>query len=391
MSETETMSAAEILLTRRQEINAIDHEILVLLNRRAETALWIGEVKSSADTSLCDNVREGEVLERLVGENAGPLEDQGVRNIFQRIIDESLHLQVKTFRQRNQNISRSIGSVKRGRIAILGEPGTFSEEAALALSKADSEIVSRPSFDHLFKAIDDGDAEHILAPLENTLVGPIHRCFDLLLNGDLNIAAEVFLPVSQCLIGCDGATVESLKTVESHPAALGQCEKFFAEHPQLVRLEAADTAGSVKRVVERGDPTWAAIGSRRAADIYGGVTLRENLQDHANNWTRFVLLSKYETDDSRGSKVSLALRLQHKPGSLHGALRSFVRRGINLLKLESRPVKGEPLQFNFYIEIAAPTSEADLTSALSEIEQHAEEVRFVGRYSTLDLTGVNSL
>jgi len=391
MAETETNNAAEKLKARRHEINAIDNEILSLISRRAEIALWVGEVKSSVDASLCDNDRESEVLERLVGENTGPLEDQGVRNIFQRIIDESLHLQVKAFRQRNQKSPNAAADLKKGRIAILGEPGTFSEEAALALSNGNSAIVSRPSFDHLFEAIDDGAADHILAPLENTLVGPIHRCFDLLLNGDLNIAAEVFLPVSQCLIGCPGATIETLKTVESHPAALGQCEKFFAEHPQLVRLEAADTAGSVKRAIERRNPTWAAIGSRRAAEIYGGTILRENLQDYANNWTRFVLLSKDKTEESRGSKVSLALRLQHKPGSLHGALRSFVRRGINLLKLESRPVKGEPLQFNFYMEIAAPTSEADLTSALSEIEQHAEEVRFVGRYSTLDLAGVNSL
>jgi prephenate dehydratase/chorismate mutase len=391
MSEIETNNAAEKLKVRRHEINGIDNEILELLNRRAEIALWVGEVKSSADAPLCDNVRESEVLERLVGENSGPLEDQGVRNIFQRIIDESLHLQVKTFRQRRQKNTCVTESVKQGRIAILGEPGTFSEEAALALSNGDSEIVSRGSFDHLFEAIDDEAADHILAPLENTLVGPIHRCFDLLLNGKLSIAAEVLLPVSQCLIGCTGATVGSLRTVESHPAALGQCEKFLSENPQLIRLEAADTAGSVKRVVERGDPTWAAIGSRRAAEIYGGTILRENLQDYANNWTRFVLLSKDNTPNGRGSKVSLALRLQHKPGSLHGALRSFVRRGINLLKLESRPVKGEPLQFNFYIEIAAPTSEADLTSALSEIEQHAEEVRFIGRYSTIDLAGVNSL
>lgn len=378
------------LKERREEINAIDKDILELLNRRAEIALWIGELKSDDDASLCDHGREHEVLERLAAANSGPLEDQSVRNIFQRIIDESLHLQVKAFQRRAR--SDATAHLKEARrIAILGEPGTFSEEAALALSGGNCTAVSRHSFDELFEAINDGAADHILAPLENTLVGPINRCFDLLLNGDLHIAAEVLLPVSQCLIGCHDATIESLQTVESHPAALGQCERFLAQHPHIVRLEAADTAGSVRRAVERRDPTWAAIGSRRAAEIYGGKILRENLQDYPNNWTRFVLLSKDETSDSQGSKVSLALRLQHKPGSLHGALRSFVRRGINLLKLESRPVKGEPLQFNFYMEIAAPTSEAELKSALSEIDQLAEQVRFLGRYSTLDLAGVNSL
>ena len=386
------MDDSEQLKERREQINAIDSELLELLNRRAGLALSVGEVKFRDDTSLCDHGRESEVLERLVLKNAGPLDEQSVRNIFQRIIDESLHLQVKTFQKRARDHASSTADLKQDRrIAILGERGTFGEEAALALSDNDCQIVSRRSFDDLFEAIDDGLADHILAPVENTLVGPIHRCFDLLLDGDLSIAAEIFLPVSQCLIGCQDATLDSTLTVESHPVALGQCEQFFAEHPQIVRLEAADTAGSVRRAIERADPTWIAIGSKRAAEIYGGKILRENIQDHAYNWTRFLLLSKETDAGAGGSKVSLALRLPHKPGSLHSSLRSFVRRGINLLKLESRPVKGEPSQFNFYMELAAPANEAELESALSEIGQIAENVRYIGRYSTIDLAGANNL
>jgi len=163
------------------------------------------------------------------------------------------------------------------KVAILGEPGTFSEEAAVALLGPECKTISQPTLDDLFRMTERGYADYILAPLENGLVGPIHRCYDHLLDGALNIAAEVYLPVSQFLIGCSDATIDTIRTVESHPAALGQCERFFTENAHLVRLESSDTAGSVRRVVESGDVTRAAVGSRRAAEIYDGNIIRENM------------------------------------------------------------------------------------------------------------------
>jgi prephenate dehydratase len=346
----------------------------------------VGAIKSDGDASLCDPTRERAVLDRLTSENRGPLGEQGIRNIFQRIIDESLYLQQQSFQKRTSNQPTSSANVSADkRVAILGEPGTFSEEAAIHLLGGDCEKIWRPSFDELFHAVESGEVGLALTPLENSLVGPVHRCFDLLLDSALQIAGEIYLPISQFLIGAQNAIFESVRTVESHPAALGQCEMFFAENPQLTRLEAADTAGSVRRVVESGDPTRAAIGSRRAAEIYGGQILRENIEDHADNWTRFVLLSNNRADGEIGTKVSLVLRLGHKPGSLHGALRPFVRRGINLLKIESRPVKSEPSQFSFYIELEMPATESDLSGALDEIREYAVNIRNLGRYTTIDL------
>jgi prephenate dehydratase/chorismate mutase len=382
-------TASEKLKNRRDEINAIDSEILDLLNRRAEIALWVGAMKTHNDASLCDHGRERDVLDRLARENRGPLDEQGVRNVFQVVIDESLHLQQRTYQQKlrsTSNVAADLDSAKT--VAILGEPGTFSEEAAIALLGSGCKTVSQPTLDDLFRMTKRGYADYILAPLENGLVGPIHRCFDHLVEGSLNIAAEVYLPVSQFLIGCDTATINTIRTVESHPAALGQCEMFFGENPQLVRHEASDTAGSVRRAVESGDPTRAAIGSRRAAEIYHGKIIRENIEDHTDNWTRFVLLSPESNDSAIGDKVSLVVTLKHKPGSLHNALRAFVRRGVNLLKIESRPVKGEPSKFSFYLELQMPAKESEFNAALAEINEHAESVRNLGRYMTLDLTGV---
>lgn len=371
----------------RAEIDAIDSDLLRLVNRRAEIALQVGEAKSKVDTSLCDPGREREVLARLSAANAGPFDDQSIANIFQRIIDESLHLQQRAFRTQSAETKRKTNRRIEGKacVAFLGEAGTFSEEAALGILGDECETVSCPTFEDLFAAIDSGKADLIVTPLENSLIGSVRRCVDLLLASDLKIVGEIVLPVSHFLVGCEGATLETLETVESHPAALAQCTRFFAAHPQLKRISADDTAGSVRRAVESGDVTRAGIGGRRAASIYGGTIIREHIEDHAENYTRFALLSA-DPNGTEGSKVSLVVRLKHQPGALHAALRPFVRRGIDLLKIESLPIRESPGEFNFYLDFAAPPIEAELRGALDEIAEQTEEVRFLGRYSTVHLS-----
>lgn len=371
----------------RAEIDAIDGEILKLLNRRAEIALQVGAAKAVVDKSLCDPKRENEVLERLKSENSGPFDAHAVENIFQRIIDESLQLQQKTYRATPENESGTKAEIanltRNQRVAFQGERGSFSETAALGILGEECQTLPCANFDVLYKSIDEGRADYILSPLENSLVGSVHRCYDLLLNSNLYIVGEIILPISHFLTATQAATLETLETVESHPVALAQCERFFAAHPNLKGVAADDTAGSVKAVVESGDATRAAIGSRRAAEIYGGKILREHIEDHAENYTRFVLLSTRANDSETGEKISLIVRLKHQPGALHNALRPFVRRGIDLLKIESRPIKGLPWQFNFYFDLKTPSSESELRGALEEIREQAEEVRYLGRYSTI--------
>lgn len=372
----------------RAEIDRIDGELLRLLNRRAEIALRVGAAKTQTETSLCDPHREREVLSRVTTENAGPFDDKSVENIFQRIIDESLQLQQRAFHRPVHDTGRASGShvmADGSRVAFLGERGTFSHEAALGALGENCEVISFPTFDDLFQAIDRGEADYILTPLENTLVGSVHRCYDLLLKSSLGIVAEIILPVSHFLVSCPEAEFETIETVESHPAALAQCERFFAAHPNLKRIAADDTAGSVKRAVESGDPARAGIGSRRTAELYGGKILREHIEDHAENFTRFALLSPKPDDTNSGDKISMVLTLRHQPGSLHNALRSFVRRNIDLLKIESRPIKDSPTEFYFYLDVRPPASESELNGALDEVREQAADVRYLGRYPTVRL------
>lgn len=377
----------------RAEIDQIDAELLRLLNMRAAIALRVGAAKTDVETPLCDRTREREVLSRLRHANTGPFDERSIDNIFQRIIDESLQLQQKTYKEPFENSEKSENELMRlsgtSRVAFLGDRGTFSEEAALGILGDDSQTVSFPTFEDLFTAIDRGKADLILAPLENSLIGSVHRCVDLLLDSSLHIIADVILPVSHCLIACPEATMETIRTVESHPAALAQCRRFFAAYPHLESVPADDTAGSVRRALESGDVTRAGIGGRRAAEIYGGKILREHLEDNSENYTRFALLSPRPVEDASGSKISLVLRLKNHPGALHNALSPFVRRRIDLAKIESLPIRNLPGQFNFYLDVRAPKIEADLTGAIDEIREQVEEIRYLGRYSTTRLDAIN--
>jgi prephenate dehydratase len=268
---------------------------------------------------------------------------------------------------------------RQPRVAFQGERGAFSEEAARALLGEHVALVPRPTFEALFAAVAEGLADCALAPIENSLAGSVRRTYDLLLESALHITGEVVIPIRHHLIGCPGATLDALTLVESHPVALAQCERFFAAHPRLRQLATEDTAGSVANVVRRGDPTRAAIASRRAADIYGGVILRAHLEDHAENYTRFVLLAPAPCASTEADKLSLVLELPHKPGALLNALAPFARHALDLVKIESRPIKGRPWQYRFYLDLRATPADANVAAALAEVSTQAA-VRVLGQY-----------
>jgi prephenate dehydratase len=267
------------------------------------------------------------------------------------------------------------------RVAFQGERGAFSEEAVVKLLGDEVSLVPLPTFEAAFGAIAKGAADYVLAPIENSLAGPVHRSFDLLVESPLTIVGEVIIGITHNLIGPPGATFEEVAIVESHPVALAQCEEFFGARPFLKRIATDDTAGSVREIVQAGDRKRAAIASRRAAEIYGGQILREHLEDDPENYTRFLLLAPAtETAPAEADKLSLVFRLAHLPGALYHALEPFARRNINLMKIESRPVRGHPWQYRFYLDLQATARDAEVAKALDELEKLAVDVRILGSY-----------
>ena len=269
---------------------------------------------------------------------------------------------------------------KSARVAFQGERGAFSEEAAVKLLGETTTLVPRPTFEAAFSAIRDGAADYILAPIENSLAGSVHRSFDLLVESSLNILAEVVIPIVHNLVAAPGARFEDIAVVESHPVALAQCEQFFSAHPRLKRIATEDTAGSVRDVVKSGDRTRAAIAGKRAAEIYGGLILREHLEDNRENYTRFLLLSESLAEPENADKLSLVFQLDHRPGALYHALEPFARRNVNLMKIESRPVHGSPWQYRFYLDLQASRSDPEVAAALRELENLVVNLRILGSY-----------
>jgi prephenate dehydratase len=277
----------------------------------------------------------------------------------------------------------SISNRKTMRVAFQGEAGAFSEAAAIQLLGDAIATVPRATFEAAFTAIPEGAADALLAPVENSLAGSVVRVFDLLMESRLTIVAETILPIEMQLIAVPGASLADIRFVASHPMALAQCEHFFAAHPEWKRVPAEDTAGSVREALSRGEKSCAAIAGRRAAEHYHGVILAERIQDNAENFTRFVLLlseteaASWVSPDAR--KVSLAMRLAHRPGALLASLEPFAKHGVNLLKIESRPIHGRPWEYQFFIDVEA-SDVARLDKALNEARGATSELRVLGRY-----------
>lgn len=181
---------------------------------------------------------------------------------------------------------------QKTRVAFQGERGAFSEEAAVKLLGEEIHLVPRQTFATLFASLDEGVADHILAPIENSIAGPVQAAVDLLRTSALEIVGEITIPVAQQLIACPGVSFKEIEEVQSHQMALAQCSHFLSEHPQMKQIVGDDTAGSVAEVLRQGLRQRAAIAARRAAELYGGEIVRENIQDDSDNFTRFVLLSR---------------------------------------------------------------------------------------------------
>jgi prephenate dehydratase len=266
------------------------------------------------------------------------------------------------------------------RIAIQGEPGSFSHEAAL---KADAEATLLPCAlsSEVFAAVVDGVVDAAVIPIENSLAGSVVEHYDLLLAHAVGVESEWLLRIRHNLIGVPGTRLGRIRQAYSHPIALAQCRRFFVEHPEIEAAPFYDTAGSVKQLMELRDLGVAGIASSQAAQHYGAEILMSGIEDNAENYTRFFLVRKREwvTPESRPNKVSLAFAVENRPGTLVEALQVFARMGTNLTRLESRPVPGQPWEYIFYADYQlVDPSIAD--EALRRLPDHCSMVRELGRY-----------
>jgi 3-deoxy-7-phosphoheptulonate synthase len=295
-------------------------------------------------------------------------------------------------------VGRSIGGYARAvsspvmlnnsggtQVAYQGEPGAFSEAAAMRFFPAGVHTVPCRTFYETFHSVASGKTRYALLPLENSLGGSIHQNYDLLLeHAELSIVGEVHLRIVHNLIANPGSSIEQIRRVYAHPQAAAQCDEFLRFHPEWEVINLNDTAGSVRFVKDQQSAEGAAIASAQAAKLLSMQILREGIETHPRNFTRFVVLTRTENATAGGEqqadKVSIVMETDHSPGSLSRVLDLLAQKQINLLKLESRPIPGQPWQYMFYVDLQMPSDPEVLRAALAEVEASCHLYRCLGIY-----------
>jgi prephenate dehydratase len=278
-------------------------------------------------------------------------------------------------------------TVKPIRAAFQGELGAFSHEAAMRLLGNAVKVVPCQRFEEMFMALRDGLVDAAVVPIENTLHGSVHENYDHLLHYDHCIVGETSVRIVHNLIAAPGVRFKDIRRCFSHPVALNQCLKFLAAHPQMERQTFYDTAGSVKMVMEEGLKDAGAIASAVSAGIYGARILRRSIEDDRENYTRFFLLRRNDQPPlnlaeptKKGWKTSLVFTTRNQPGSLFKALSAFALRDLSLAKIESRPLRGRPWEYLFYVDFLGSVEEQRVQKALGHLEELADMMRVLGCY-----------
>jgi chorismate mutase/prephenate dehydratase len=345
----------------RKKIDELDGRILKLLAERMAVARDIGIEKIQAGKPIENKARELAVLEKVRQlAEAENLDPKSIEKIYQIIFTVSKQIQGVT-------------------VAFQGESGAYSEEAAREYFGAGAQFKPCESLEEAFQSAEKGESQYALVPVENSLEGSIPRTYDLLLDSSLKVSGETQLRIVHCLIGLPSAQIDSIKEVYSHPQALGQ-SKAFLQKMGWQLTPTYDTAGSVKMIKEMGSKEKAAIASARSAEIYGMKILVRGIEDNSNNYTRFFVLSRYDAPPSGNDKTSIVFSVKHKPGALYEALKELADRQINLTRIESRPTRQKPWEYNFYVDIEGHHEDEAVKEGLKALEKTALFVKVLGSY-----------
>lgn len=268
------------------------------------------------------------------------------------------------------------------KVAFQGEHGAYSEAAAMAFFKDPIETIPYSTFHEVLESTEASKSDYAVLPVENSLEGTVGESNDLLLTTKLNVTGEIYHRIKHCLIGFQD--IGKIDTVYSHPQALGQCRKFIQNH-NLKAIPTYDTAGSVKILLEMKKDNISCIASRRAAEIYKATIIKEGIEDNSNNYTRFLVLSNRKQERTSKDKTSIIFSIKHVPGALYSVLEKFHTNKINLTKIESRPTKATPWEYNFYVDFEGNQNDKNIQDALEKIKPNTVFLKVLGSYPRAEI------
>lgn len=348
----------DLLKKHRDQIDAIDEQLLKLVNERAAHARQIGEIKGGG--TIYRPEREAQVLRRLVDLNQGPLPDEAVTAVFRSVMSNCRALE------------------KALCVAFLGPQGTFSEEAANKQFGGLSSPMQCVSIDEVFRMVESNKADYGVVPVENSTEGAIGRTLDLLMATRLNICGEIELPVHHNLLSKE-ADLSQVKKVYSHSQSLAQCHEWLNTHLPNAERQAVVSNAEAARLAST-QAGAAAIASLRAAEIFNVGVLASNIEDDPKNTTRFLVLADHDVAPSGKDKTSLMIATKNVPGAMVSMLEPLSKNQVSMTKLESRPAKMGLWEYIFFVDVEGHHQDANVKAALTEIEQRASFVKVLGSY-----------
>lgn len=344
----------------REQIDAIDAQILELLSRRGKVAQEVGHVKAETNAPVFRPEREAQVLRGVAERNPGPLKDRDVQTIFREIMSSCRALE------------------KRVTVAYLGPSGTFSEQAVFQQFGSAIETLPCVSIDEVFRATEAGTADFGVVPVENSSEGAINRTLDLLLATTTTISGEVSIPVHHSLMSKTGS-MDGVKTVCAHSQALAQCQVWLNQHyPGIERRAVASNAEAA--VLASQDPSVAAIASEMAGEQYQLGVVQAHIQDDPHNRTRFVVIGQLQTGPSGRDRTALVLAVPNKAGAVYNLLAPLSKHGVSMTRFESRPARIGTWEYYFYVDIEGHVHDAAVARALEELKDNAAFFKVLGSY-----------
>ena len=371
----------------RDKIDNIDKQIAALFEERMKVATDVAAYKRSTGKKVFDPEREENKLRALRELTDDEFNKIGIEDLFRQIMSISRKYQYKILGTENE-VKRSFRQVdsfdvdEDTRIVCFGEHGAYTEQAMEEVFGKNITSFNKNSFKEVMETVANGDAKFGVLPIENTSTGGITDIYDLLLEYDIAIVAEHVVKVDQTLMGLHGAKLDNIKTIYSHPQGLMQCSKFLEMHNDISAKSYSSTSGAAKKVAEDGDITQAAIASKRAANIFGLDIIEESINYEKNNYTRFIIISNQKIFLYNANKISLSFEIKHQAGALYNMLSNFYYNGLNLTKIESRPIENRNWEYRFFVDVEGNLNDSGVGNALASISEFANKLTVLGNIIT---------
>ena len=375
----------------RQRIDEIDDQLVKLFTARMDAVGEIAEAKKTAERPITDHAREREIVNRVT-KAAGDTYAPYVRALYRQLFDLSRSYQASLFDYRRplaDKIAKALAETKgkhlpdHALVACQGTEGAYGQQACEKLF-AYPDILYFDSFDGVFSAVEKGMCEYGILPIENSTAGSVTQVYDLMEKHDFHIVGAQRLRIDHRLMRKNGASTTPITEVVSHEQALRQCSEYLKAHPQLKVTAMENTAKAAEYVAESDRDDVAVIASRACADLYGLSVVEDSVSNNESNYTRFICISRRLEVYPMARKVSLMMNLAHEPGALNQVVSKLAIAGVNLLKLESRPMPGREFEFRFFFDMTASVADPDVVRLLCELEARSEKFVFLGCYDEAD-------